>query len=705
MKTMIACAVALLCAAQMQLTAAAGTDKYTIILDNGTVAGQQLVEHSSPDTVKVHFTFKDNGRGPDIDEVIHLAKDGTMISYQGVGASTFGAKVDDHFALTGKKAEWHSTSEHGATEVAAAALYLPMNATLEWASLSITALAKRSDNNLPLLPSGHLSQKKVDEAIVKRDGKTQRVQLLAQTGIGFNPQFFWATTGATPRLFAAIAPGYMTFIEDGWQANRAELTKRQTAASDKLLKELAVRTQHPMIGMTVIRNTRVFNSETAQLDALSDVYVLRGKITQVLPAGSPVAGADHDIDAAGRVMLPGLFDMHGHVDRWSGGLNLAAGVTTVRDMGNSNSEMQKMINEIHADELLSPQLVPSGFLEGSSPYAAQMGFVIKTLDEAKHAVDWYSEHGYPQLKIYNSFPHEQVREIVAYAHSRGMRVSGHIPVFMRAQEAVEQGYDEIQHINQVMLNFLVTPTTDTRTLDRFKLPADKVAGLDFNSKEVQNFIKLLQDHHTVIDSTLATFDFLKQRDGDMAEPYAAVADHMPPDVRRSFSVGQMDIPDDATAKIHLESYRKMVEFVGIMYRAGIPLVAGTDALSGFTLQAELELYVKAGLTPAQALQVATKNGATYTKTSNERGSIVAGKLADLVLVDGDPTVTIADIRKVALVITRDKLIYPTEIDKELGIQPFVQNPPAMHDLHQVPNASGGAAAAQHMGRFGMEAKD
>ncbi|MET3106231.1 hypothetical protein AAKU67_000713 [Oxalobacteraceae bacterium GrIS 2.11] len=707
MKKITLSAIALACAFSVQ---AAETIKYTIILDNGTIAGKQIVETSAPDTLKVHFTFKDNGRGPDLDEVIHLAKDGTMSSYEVVGASTFGAKVDDHFSIKGQQAEWHSTSEHGSKTLQGSAFYLPMNSTFETNSLAITALARRTDNKLPLLPSGELSQHKVDEITVKNKGKTQRVQLLAQTGIGFNPQFYWATSGKTPRLFAYVAPGYMTLIEEGWQSNSAELAKHQTAASDKLLKELALKIQHPLNGLTVIRNARVFDSETAQLGAPSDVYVLRGKITEVLPAGSPVAGADHEIDAEGRVMLPGLFDMHGHVDRWSGGLNLAAGVTSVRDMGNSNAEMQKMIDEISADQLLSPQLVPSGFLEGKSPYSANNGFVISNLDQAKHAVDWYAEHGYPQLKIYNSFPKELVPTITAYAHSKGMRVSGHIPVFMRAQEAVEQGYDEIQHINQVLLNFLVTPTTDTRTLDRFKLPADQVAGLDFDSKPVQDFIKLLQDHHTSIDATLATFDFIKQRDGDMAEPYRAVADHMPPDVKRSFSVGQMDIPDDATAKTHLASYNKMVEFVGRMYRAGIPLVAGTDALPGFTLQAELELYVKAGLTPAQALQVATKNGATYTRTGNERGSIVPGKLADLLLVDGDPTVNIGDVRKVALVITRGKLIYPHEIDKELGIEPFVQNPPVMKNLEQLPDASGGAssganAAGREMGKFGMEAKD
>src|SRR5207344_1280721 len=127
---------------------------------------------------------------------------------------------------------------------------------------------------------------------------------------------------------------------------------------------------------------------------------------------------------------------------------------------------------------------------------------------------------------------EILRDTIAYAHGRGMRVSGHIPVFLRAQDAVDAGYDEIQHINQVLLNFLVTPTTDTRTLDRFILPAEKVADLDFDSKPVQDFIALLKAHQTVIDSTLTAFDFIRQRDGDMSQAYAAISDHMPPDVQR-----------------------------------------------------------------------------------------------------------------------------------------------------------------------------
>ena len=109
-----------------------------------------------------------------------------------------------------------------------------------------------------------------------------------------------------------------------------------------------------------------------------------------------------------------------------------------------------------------------------------------------------------------------------------------------------------------------------------------------------------------------------------------------------------------------------------MYKAGVPVVAGTDEMPGFTLQRELALYVKAGMTPAQALQVATWNGAKYTRTLQDRGSVTVGKRADLVLVDGDPTANIADIRKVALVIKQGKAYYPSEIGEALGIKPFAE---------------------------------
>jgi hypothetical protein len=222
----------------------------------------------------------------------------------------------------------------------------------------------------------------------------------------------------------------------------------------------------------------------------------------------------------------------------------------------------------------------------------------------------------------------------------------------------------------VLLNFLVDEKTDTRTPERFYLPAEKVAGLDFDSKPVQDFIAFLVRHKTVIDPTLTTFDFIRQRDGELSAAYASVAGHVPPDIQRGWHVGTMKIPDDAAYARYGKSYEKMIDFTGRMYRAGVPIVAGTDQVAGFTLQRELELYVQAGITPAQALQIATYNGAKYARVLDDRGVIMQGKRADLILVDGDPTQNIADIRKVALVVKGDRAYYPSEIDEALGIKPF-----------------------------------
>jgi hypothetical protein len=575
-------------------------------------------------------------------------------------------------------------------------MYVPLNGSFYFSTLAMQAIAKAKGAALPLLPAGTLTQRQLATATVKNGTQTRQVQLLASTGLGFTPSFTWATVEPVPRMFAVIIPGWLSVIEQGWQANREALLTQQQRAESTLLKDMAGKLRTPLQGLTVVRNARVFDSNTATLGQPADVYMLRGRITVVVPTGTLKTPVNQEIDAAGKVLLPGLFDMHAHVDRWDGGLHLAAGVTTTRDMGNENNKLQGMMDEMVKGELLSPQIVPSGFLEGDSPNAARLGFVIKTLQEAKDAVDWYATRGYPQLKIYNSFPREMVREIVAYAHQRGLRVSGHIPVFMRAQEAVEQGYDEIQHINQVLLNFLVSPTTDTRTLERFYLPAEKLAALDFDSKEVQDFLSLLKQRNVSIDPTVATFDFIKQRNGELAAPYAAIAANLPPNVQRDLRSAGMKIPDDATAARYNASYNKMVEFIGRMYRAGIDLVAGTDAMAGFTLHSELELYVKAGLTPAQALQVATRNGAKFSGVSADRGSIEPGKLADIVLVEGDPTQNISDLRKVALVITQGHWISPAQVHQTLGIKPFVHNIPAVRTVAApAPLPAGGKGGHSH----------
>ncbi len=647
----------------------AAEHRHYLILKDGKQTGEMTVNRSDDGLTKTKYTYKDNGRGPELVEEFRLAADGSFKEYKLTGQSTFGSELREHFIRTGNSASWKTQSESGAVTLSGPGFYSPNQGSLEPTSTWITALAQSKDGRLPLLPSGSLRQKKLDQLTVEAGGKKQLVQLLALDGIGLAPEFVWATPGKEAKLFAAIEPGSFHTILEAWASVSPSLEKRQKIAEKKYLDQMAKALGEPLDGLTLISNVRIFDSEKAELTPASDVYFAKGRITAVLPKGSVAQGSVNRVDGEGRVLLPGLFDMHGHFGPWEGGLNLAAGVTTVRDLGNDNASLLEFISDIESGHLLAPRIVPAGFLEGESPYSARNGFVIKNLGEAQSAIDWYSQNGYPQLKIYNSFPKDILRETVAYAHSRGLRVSGHVPAFLKAQDVVEAGFDEIQHINQLLLNFFVKPDTDTRTLDRFYLVAEKTADLDLNSKEVQAFIQLMKDRKVVIDPTLTTFDFFQHRDGEVAKAYAMIEEHLPPSVRRGMKVADMKIPDDQVAQRYAKSYAKLIEFVGLMYKAGIPVVAGTDAMAGFTLQRELELYVEAGISPAQALQIATKNGALYSRVT-DRGSIAPGKLADLVLVDGDPTQNISDLRKVSLVFTQGKVLHPDSIYQSLGIKPF-----------------------------------
>jgi len=638
-----------------------------VILRQGKPAGYKIVAKGDDGIYRSDYYYKDNGRGPELKEEFTLRPDGTFERFKVTGKTSFGSTVDESFVRTGNRVEWRSTSDRGEATVSGQALYWSLDGRNE-TGLAIAILSRTPGGRLPLIPNGSLSMRKVAHATVNRGTDTQPVQLLALTGVGLTPDFVWATTGDKPHVFASISVGGSQTILKGWEANAAALEALQEQAEQDFLDDMQRRLAHTLEGATLIRNARVFDSENARLHAASNVLIRDGRIVSIDAAAD--AAAAHVVDAGGRVLLPGLFDMHQHVDRWDGGLHLAAGVTSVRDMGNDNDELQQMLAEQRAGRLLMPQIVPTGFIEGESPMSARMGFVIKDLDGARKAIDWYAARDYPQIKIYNSFPKELLRETAAYAHAKGMRVSGHVPAFMRAEDVMEHGYDEIQHINQVMLNFLVDDKTDTRTLQRFYLPAAKTGSFDFDGKPMQDFIAMLAKQQIAIDPTLAVHDILRHRTGKMSASYAAIADHLPPDVRRGFYAGSIEIPDDATEARYQASHDKLVELVGRLYKAGVPIVAGTDDFAGFALHRELELYVQAGMTPAQALQVATWNGAKYSRVLDDRGSIDVGKRADLLLVDGDPTTNISDVRKVALILTGSTAYYPSEIYEALGIKPF-----------------------------------
>jgi hypothetical protein len=290
----------------------------------------------------------------------------------------------------------------------------------------------------------------------------------------------------------------------------------------------------------------------------------------------------------------------------------------------------------------------------------------------KKAIDWYAQRGYPQIKIYNSFHSEWLPEAARYAHDRGLRVSGHVPAFMRAEEVVRAGFDEIQHINQVMLNFFVKPEDDTRTLARFTIVAENAYRLDLNSSKVRDFVALLQDRQTVIDPTVSIFEgMFVQRQGEMNPSYAPISEHLPLATQRLLRTNSMKVPADSIGN-YRDSYNKMIQLIGMLHRERIPLVAGTDAMPGFALHRELELYVKAGIPPAEVLRIASWNGAKYTRTLDRAGSISPGKYADVILIEEDPTKDISAIRKINLVIKEGVAYHPAEMYEAMGIKPFVK---------------------------------
>jgi imidazolonepropionase-like amidohydrolase len=240
---------------------------------------------------------------------------------------------------------------------------------------------------------------------------------------------------------------------------------------------------------------------------------------------------------------------------------------------------------------------------------------------------------------------------------------------MTAEQFVREGADEIQHANFLMLNFLFDEVKDTRTPARFTAVAEHGAEIDPSQDRVRAFLALLKEKGTVLDPTLVAFETMfVGKKGSISPSDAAIADRMPPQVRRSFLSGSLPVPAGKEQR-YRDSYRSMLRMIKAAYDAGIPIVAGTDDLAGFSLARELELYVEAGIPPSEVLRIATLGGARVMKMDGDYGSIEPGKVADLLLVDGDPAARIGDVRKADVVVKGGVVYRPAAIDRVIGVKP------------------------------------
>jgi hypothetical protein len=314
-------------------------------------------------------------------------------------------------------------------------------------------------------------------------------------------------------------------------------------------------------------------------------------------------------------------------------------------------------------------------LEGRSPYSARLGFIPETLDEGLRDVHWYADRGYRQIKIYNSMNPDWVRPLAARAHELGLRVVGHVPAFMTPDRAIEDGYDEITHINQLMLGWLLAPGEDTRTPLRLTAMA-RAADLDLASPKIRHTIELMKAHHTGLDTTATAMETLMMsRAGEVLEGDAAFLDHVPIGYQRYRKRSFIAFNDEQEKDRYAKAFAKVMETLTLLHREGIPLWPGTDSTTGFTVHRELELYAKLGMTPAEVLRIATLDCDQYLLRDQQFGSLERGKRADFFLVTGDPSKDISAVRNIRLVMKDGVIYYPAEIYQALEIRPFAPPPP------------------------------
>ncbi|MFI4969457.1 MAG: amidohydrolase family protein, partial [Lysobacterales bacterium] len=380
------------------------------------------------------------------------------------------------------------------------------------------------------------------------------------------------------------------------------------------------------------------------------------------------AGAE-TLDAHGRFLMPGLWDNHQHFGEIDGVLDIASGVTSARDMANDTDAFLKRVARFDAGTEIGPRVLKAGIIDGTGEFAGPTKMRVDNPADAIKDVDWYADHGYAQIKIYSSVKPELMPVIAERAHERGLRVSGHVPAFMSARQFVEGGADEIQHLNFIELNFLWPEVKETRNRDRFIKVAEHAREFTPDKPEVREFIAFLKAHHTVLDPTMNVFEALFCGDPKALTPgLEAIAPRFPPQIRRGLLSGALEVPKDKE-DAYRAAFPAMLKLLKALHDAGVTIIPGTDALAGYTLHHELELYVRAGIAPAEVLRMATLTSAQVMGVERERGVVMPGSYADLILVDGDPAKDIADIRNIATVVKNGKVYDPAAIEKALGIAP------------------------------------
>ena len=636
-----------------------------MVLTDKTPSGQDAVWTSADGAIHEFYQFNDRGRGPKIYTTYRVDAHGLLTSEESKGVDYMKSPIEEQFTLVSGQATWKNQGENEKLANSSGKFYIDIDGGPEASAVLARALLAAEGNQLPVLPSGTASIRKLKSVVID---KNYTATLYEISGLSFTPNYIWLDDGK--QFFAGVG-GWSSIIRKGYEAEGPKLRDLQRQFEVNYEAELAKKLTHKPAGELVITNVSLFDSETMKVVPGQRVTAHGDHIVSVeADQGQPIPPGATAVDGKGKMLLPGLWDMHAHLFAENAYLDIATGVTTIRDMGNQIDELTKLRQQIDGGTQIGPRVVLAGFIDGPGPYEGPIKVLAATPEEAKQRVDHYFDLGYVQIKIYSSVRPELVPIIAAEAHRLGMRVSGHVPAGMTASQFVLAGADEIQHMNFVFLNFW-PDVKETRTPARFIEPGKRGADLDLNSQPVNDFIALLKQHHTVIDPTMGVWESTYiARPGEVSKLDAPMFARMPVQVQRGIKAGgdALTVPDAATDKQYRASYANMVRMVKKLYDNGIQIVAGTDAGNGYAFDRELEIYNEAGIPASEVLRMATLEAATIMHKDKELGSITPGKFADMILVSGDPTSNIGDIRRVDVVIKNGDVYRPAEMYPAFGIR-------------------------------------
>jgi imidazolonepropionase-like amidohydrolase len=593
----------------------------------------------------------------EVDSAARLGKDG-MLESVSVRGFTPNGDAAESFSMSSGKAAWKSPVDAAGAAYTSPAEYVPFGGPIDLTADFTEALLAAPGQSLALLPGGRAHAELLATASVGEGTRERTVTAYAVTGLSNTPIPVWVDNKGN---FFAIVGG-LSWLPAGYESALPVLQAAQDEAlaqhSPAVLRALSKTPAGPV----AFTHVRAFLGGAHFVEDRT-VIVERGVITRIESARVKVPTGAQVIDGTGKTLVPGLWDSHMHfADDASGPMLLSLGITSCRDPGNINELTLARAERRAHDLLLSPRVYPSVLIDGKGPNTAQVATVVTTQQEALAAVRKAKADGFLGIKIYGTFDPSWVKATAAEAHRLGLHVHGHLPQGMRPLQAIDDGYDEITHINFVMMQAMPDSVVDkSNGIARFEGIGRYAKDVDLGAEPMKSLIATMAARHIIVDPTVSVFEgLLVPENGDLSPAYAPYLGTLPPAVERGFRQGGFSAPPDLTRADYRRSFDKLIELVGDLHRAGVAIVAGTDG-SGMELVRELELYVQAGFTPAEALASATIAPARMVGVASRTGSIAVGKDADLVLIDGDPSQHIGDLRHTRIVMMQGRLMDADEL--------------------------------------------